>query len=91
MKLSERCLRINLKREYPRDPFEVWQILAAFGEVDTCPMCIIMLRTPKVGPPSGDVGNLETLLLEYFHVVVGWSPYAQPVIRMVDEVHLSLI
>ena len=41
---------------------EVHQVVASFGEINSGPMRIVVLSTSKIGTPSGDVGDLESLL-----------------------------
>ena len=54
-------------------------------------MCIIVLSSAEIRSPSCDVRDNESLLLELLHVLVGRGPHAQPVIRMVDEMYLSVV
>ena len=60
-------------------------------EVYLCPMCIVMLRISKIGSPFGDMRDFKPVLLKQLHIIIGWVPYAQAVICMVDKVHLPIV
>ena len=61
----------------------------ALGELDSCPVCIVVLGTTKISSPARNASNFKATLSYKHQVSLGWLPYTQLVIKVLNKVSSS--